>query len=174
MARAFPPAFCQQFFDENGKPLAAGKLYTYIAGSSTPVLTYKEIIGDSPANQNTNPIILDSAGYAKFVLEDDKAYKLVLKDKNDALKGTWDNVTQFFGIYISGEFPVHVEEKGSIPGHSFEVSLLPNGIGRNLLKNYHNLVPDSRYLQFKDFGGNVVVTLSDALQSWLSTEGYTP
>jgi hypothetical protein len=93
MARAFPPAYCQQFFDENGKPLAAGKLYTYLAGSNTPVLTYKEINGDSPANQNTNPIILDSAGYAKLVLDDDKAYKLVLKDKNDALKFTWDNVT---------------------------------------------------------------------------------
>ena len=93
MARAFPPAYCQQFFDENGKPLAAGKLYTYIAGSNTPVLTYKEISGDSPANQNTNPIILDSAGYAKLVLEDDKAYKFVLKNKNDALQFIWDNVT---------------------------------------------------------------------------------
>lgn len=174
MARAFPPAYCQQFFDENGKPLAAGKLYTYIAGSSTPVLTYKEIIGDSPANQNTNPIILDSAGYAKLVLEDNKAYKLVLKDKNDAIKGIWDNVTQFFGIDISGEFPVHVEEKGDIPGHSFEVSLAPNGISRNLLKNAHNLVPDSRYLKFTDFSGDVVVSLCDKLTNWLSTQGYVP
>lgn len=90
MARAFPPAYCQQFFDENGKPLAAGKLYTYVAGSSTPVFTYKSITG---GERNTNPIILDAAGYADFVLELGASYKFVLKDKNEAFKKQWDNVT---------------------------------------------------------------------------------
>lgn len=90
MARLFSPAFNQQFFDENGKPLAAGKLYTYVAGSSTPVRTYKSITG---SEINTNPIILDSAGYADFVLELGASYKFVLKDKNDAFKKQWDNVT---------------------------------------------------------------------------------
>lgn len=90
MARNFSPAFCQQFFDENGKPLAAGKLYTYVAGSSTPVFTYKSITG---SERNTNPIILDAAGYADFVLELGASYKFVLKDKNDAFKKQWDNVT---------------------------------------------------------------------------------
>ena len=90
MARNFSPAFCQQFFDENGKPLAAGKLYTYVAGSSTPVFTYKSITG---SERNTNPIILDAAGYADFVLELGASYKFVLKDKNDFLQKQWDNVT---------------------------------------------------------------------------------
>lgn len=90
MARLFSPAFNQQFFDENGKPLAAGKLYTYVAGSSTPVFTYKSITG---SERNTNPIILDAAGYADFVLELGASYKFVLKDKNDAFKKQWDNVT---------------------------------------------------------------------------------
>lgn len=90
MSRLFSPAFNQQFFDENGKPLAAGKLYTYVAGSSTPVATYKAITGSA---MNTNPIILDAAGYADFVLEVGASYKFVLKDKNDFLIKTWDNVT---------------------------------------------------------------------------------
>lgn len=90
MSRLFSPAFNQQFFDENGKPLAAGKLYTYVAGSSTPVATYKAITGSA---MNTNPIILDAAGYADFVLEVGASYKFVLKDKNDSLIKTWDNVT---------------------------------------------------------------------------------
>ena len=90
MARLFSPAFNQQFFDENGKPLAAGKLYTYVAGSSTPVMTYKSITG---SELNTNPIILDAAGYADFVLELGASYKFVLKDKNDVFKKQWDNVT---------------------------------------------------------------------------------
>ena len=90
MSRLFSPAFNQQFFDENGKPVAAGKLYTYVAGSSTPVATYKAITGGA---MNTNPIILDAAGYADFVLEVGASYKFVLKDKNDFLIKTWDNVT---------------------------------------------------------------------------------
>ena len=90
MSRLFSPAFNQQFFDENGKPLAAGKLYTYVAGSDTPVVTYKAITGGA---MNTNPIILDAAGYADFVLEVGASYKFVLKDKNDAFKKQWDNVT---------------------------------------------------------------------------------
>lgn len=90
MSRLFSPAFNQQFFDEDGKPLAAGKLFTYVAGSSTPVATYKAITGSA---MNTNPIILDAAGYADFVLEVGASYKFVLKDKNDFLIKTWDNVT---------------------------------------------------------------------------------
>lgn len=90
MSRLFSPAFNQQFFDENGKPVAAGKLYTYVAGSSTPVATYKAITGSA---MNTNPIILDAAGYADFVLEVGASYKFVLKDKNDFLIKQWDNVS---------------------------------------------------------------------------------
>lgn len=91
---SYPSAFCQQFFDENGKPLSGGKLYTYIAGSSTPVVTYKTISGGTEsANMNTNPITLDMAGMAELVISTDTAYKFVLFDKNNVRKYTWDNVT---------------------------------------------------------------------------------
>ena len=91
---SYPSSFCQQFFDENGKPLSSGKLYTYIAGSSTPVVTYKTISGGTEsANMNTNPIILDMAGMADLVISNDTAYKFVLFDKNNVKKYTWDNVT---------------------------------------------------------------------------------
>jgi hypothetical protein len=91
---SFPSAFCQQFFDENGKPLSSGKLYTYIAGSSTPVVTYKTISGGTEsANMNTNPIILDMSGKANLVISKDTAYKFVLFDRNDVKVDEWDNVT---------------------------------------------------------------------------------
>jgi len=32
----------QQFFDNNGIPLAGGLIYTYQAGSSTPLVTYTD------------------------------------------------------------------------------------------------------------------------------------
>ena len=91
---SFPSAFCQQFCDKNGKPLVGGKLYTYIAGSPTPVVTYKTISGGTEsANMNTNPIILDMAGMAELVISTDTSYKFVLFDRNDVKIATWDNVT---------------------------------------------------------------------------------
>ena len=94
---SYPSAFHHQFFDRNGKPLTDGKLYTYSAGTSTPVQTYKTIGDTSSANTNTNPIILDNAGMAYIVIETDKAYKFVLFDKNDAKIAEWDNVTGNIG-----------------------------------------------------------------------------
>lgn len=94
---SYPSAFHHQFLDLNGKPLTGGKLYTYSAGTPTPVPTYKTIGDTSSTNTNTNPIILDNAGMAYIVIETDKAYKFVLFDKNDAKIAEWDNVTGNIG-----------------------------------------------------------------------------
>ena len=48
-----------QFFDGNGKPLALGNLYYYVAGTTTPQNTYSDSAGTIP---NTNPIVLDGSG----------------------------------------------------------------------------------------------------------------
>ncbi len=48
-----------QFFDGNGKPLALGNLYYYVAGTTTPQNTYSDSVGAIP---NTNPIELDGSG----------------------------------------------------------------------------------------------------------------
>ena len=48
-----------QFFDNNGVPLSGGLIYTYLAGTSTPQATYTSASGTI---QNSNPIVLDSAG----------------------------------------------------------------------------------------------------------------
>jgi hypothetical protein len=72
---SYPSAFCQQFLDRNGNPLSGGKLYTYKAGTSNErIATYKTIGGTIAENTNTNPIILDSAGVARLVIEKGKAY----------------------------------------------------------------------------------------------------
>jgi hypothetical protein len=70
------PVAKQQFCDGNGTPLAGGFLYTYIAGTSTPLSTYTDESGDTP---NTNPIELDADGRAEVWLGSG-AYKFVLKD----------------------------------------------------------------------------------------------
>lgn len=84
-----PPVL--QFFDNDGNPLAGGKLYTYVAGTvSTPKATFTDESGATPA---TNPIILDSAGRATVWING--AYKFVLKDALDNTIKTTDNVTSF-------------------------------------------------------------------------------
>ncbi len=55
------PVVRQQFFGANGLPLAGGFVYTYVAGTSVPAPTYLDYTGTA---QNTNPITLDSGGFA--------------------------------------------------------------------------------------------------------------
>jgi hypothetical protein len=80
-----------QFFDNNGTILSGGKLYTYSAGSTSPLTTYTS---SSAATLNPNPIILDSAGRvpAEVWVNSSSIAKFVLKDSTDVLIGTWDNI----------------------------------------------------------------------------------
>lgn len=82
-----------QFFDNNGTPLAGGKLYTYLAGTTTPEASYTSSSG---ATTHSNPIVLDAAGRVpssnEIWLTDNVTYKFVLKDANDVLIATWDNI----------------------------------------------------------------------------------
>lgn len=82
-----------QFFNNDGVILAGGKIYTYAAGTNTPQATYTTIAGTIAHN---NPIILDASGRVpggEIWLTSNLAYKLVIKDTNNALIGTYDNLT---------------------------------------------------------------------------------
>jgi len=83
-----------QFFDANGNPLAGGKLYTYAAGTTTPLATYTDSTGLTP---NTNPIILDSRGEANVWL-DATQYKFELTTAADALIWTVDNISNALNL----------------------------------------------------------------------------
>ena len=63
-----------QFFAANGTPLVGGKLYSYAAGTTTPLATYTD---ESGGTANPNPVILDSRGEAS-VWFGSAAYKLRL------------------------------------------------------------------------------------------------
>lgn len=87
MAAAIP--FVRAWWpDVSGKPLAGGKLWTYQAGTNTPVASYTDSTGSVP---NTNPVILDSSGRASIYLAPG-SYKIVLMDKNDVVQWTEDKV----------------------------------------------------------------------------------
>jgi len=77
------------FVDAAGQPLVGGQLYTYIAGTTTLQTTYTDA---TATTANTNPIILDSRGEANVWLGG-AIYKFVLKDADDALIWTVDNIS---------------------------------------------------------------------------------
>ena len=108
----------QQFLDNNGNPLAGGKLFTYTAGSSTKQTTYSESTGSS---QNANPIVLDSAGRltSEVWLTSGVNYKVILTASTDSDPPTsplqtWDNLTGIndttvtLDEWVAGPAPTYV------------------------------------------------------------------
>jgi len=81
-----------QFFSNDGVPLSGGKIYTYLAGTTTVATTYTSNTG---LIANSNPIVLDSAGRVpnEIWLTQSTAYKFVLKDAGDVQIGSYDNIT---------------------------------------------------------------------------------
>lgn len=81
-----------QFFTNSGSPLAGGKLYTYVAGTTTPQVTYTSSSG---VTAHTNPIILNSAGRVPTgeIWLTASPYKFLLKDSTDVLIATYDNIS---------------------------------------------------------------------------------
>jgi nitrous oxidase accessory protein NosD len=63
-----------QFLDNNGNPVAGGKVYTYLAGTTTPLATYTSSAGTTA---NANPVVLDSAGRGSIWIKGE-SYKVVL------------------------------------------------------------------------------------------------
>lgn len=78
-----------QFFDANGKPLVGGKLFVYIAGTTTTAVTYS----DFNRTENTSPVILNDLGTCMLIVPSANLYKIVLYDRKGNLLLTRDNVS---------------------------------------------------------------------------------
>jgi hypothetical protein len=87
----------QQFFDNTGLPLNGGLIYTYQAGSTTPLATYTDINGTIA---NSNPIVLDSSGRLpnEVWLTYGFFYKFVVKTSAAVTLGTYDNLYGIIGV----------------------------------------------------------------------------
>ncbi len=92
-----------QFFDNNGAPLAGGKLYTYAAGTTTPATTYTSSSGATP---HVNPIILDSAGRvsSEVWLTSSVNYKFTLTTSADVVLWTKDDIPGIASAVDLGAF----------------------------------------------------------------------
>lgn len=81
-----PPIY--QFFDTTGLPLIGGLLFTYTAGTTTPLASYTDSTQTTP---NTNPIVLDANGQCTVWISA-AAYKFVLQNSLGVVQWTRDNI----------------------------------------------------------------------------------
>ena len=91
-----------QFLDNAGNVLTGGKIETYAAGTTTPQPTYTTSVGNIP---HSNPIILDASGRVpsggEIWLTDGLSYKFVLRDSNNVLIATYDNITGINSNFVA-------------------------------------------------------------------------
>jgi hypothetical protein len=126
-----------QFFSNDGLPLAAGKLQTYQAGSTTPLTTFTDSSG---LIANTNPIILGTSGRppSTIWLSDGFFYKFVLSDANDVVIQTYDNLYGIVDAQPPAATPIPT---GAILLWSGSIGSIPAGY---VLCNGNNGTPDLR------------------------------
>lgn len=112
-----------RFTGDNGNILAGGKIYTYVAGTTTNKATYKE---QAESNAHTNPIILDADGTAPggtgIWLLTDELYKIRIDDANDSTIATFDNVAAAGGTLTSG-----ITLGGNLDVNGFDITSNSNG-----------------------------------------------
>ena len=83
-----------QFFDNNGNILSGGNLYTYAAGTTTPLTTYTS---SAATTANSNPIVLDASGRVPYEIwiNTTSTAKFALYTSTGTLIGTWDNIPSY-------------------------------------------------------------------------------
>ena len=89
-------------FSDAGAPLSAGLVYTYAAGTTTPLATYSDSDLTTP---NANPVVLDSAGRATIYLTA-SSYKIVLKNSAGATVYTQDNIIAAAPYNVDLDVPI--------------------------------------------------------------------
>jgi len=99
MATSFAPQLLR-LFDELGELLANGFVYTYAAGTDTPLVTYQDLDGDV---ENLNPVELDAGATATIRVTNGVAYKFIVKDADGNTIYTEDDI-------IVGEVPAEADD----------------------------------------------------------------
>ena len=92
-----------QFFTNTGAVLTGGKLYTYAAGTTTPLVSYTTSAGNVA---RTNPVVMDAAGRVPDGGEiwiTSASYKFVLTDSTNVLIATYDNIS---GVGVASSYQI--------------------------------------------------------------------
>lgn len=158
------PNIFPQWVDANGNPYAGGKLYSYLAGTSTPTPVYKD---SALTTAHTNPVILDSAGRPPdgTIFVSSIAYKFILHTSADVLVATVDNVTPFGFSPAVGEqwFSFAGEETANVTATTYAGTDTIHQGTAILSLNSANLPPGVYKLNGVLFSASGASTISAAL-----------
>lgn len=105
----------RQYMDDNGDPLAGGKVASYLSGTSTPTPTY----ADATGTPNPNPVVLDSAGRCSIYLNTELTYKFLITDAADVLIDTVDPISPLPTVTPGNVFTV-APGSPAFPGFTFQ------------------------------------------------------
>ena len=154
-------------FGPTGQILAGGQLYTYQAGSSTPLATYTDYTGSVA---NLNPIILGSDGKLpnEMWLQYGFSYKFVLQDANSNLIDTYDNIA---GIITSVPATSPAVPSGCILIWSGSAGSIPSGF---VICDGTNGTPDLRNSFIIGAGNSYTVGQTGGSTSATLTQGNLP
>lgn len=75
----------QQLLDGNGNPVAGAKMWSYAAGTTTPLTTYSDA---ALTTANTNPVVTDADGRFPAIFLQAQDYKFAFLDASDTPFGT--------------------------------------------------------------------------------------
>jgi hypothetical protein len=125
------------FLGTTGLPLSGGKIYTYQAGSSTPLATYTTVNGTIA---NSNPITLGTDGRtpSEIWLTYGYNYKFILQDSVGSTIATYDNLYGILGTIPASSSTLPT---GMILLWSGSIGSIPSGY---LLCDGTNSTPDLR------------------------------
>lgn len=116
MSYTLAPYDSRQYFDDNGDPLAFGKVNTYLSGTTTPVFTF----ADSTGTLNTNPVVLSASGRARIYLDPLLSYKFIVTDANSVPVGlTMDPVSLNQATLQANVFQASTRGTVALPAFSF-------------------------------------------------------
>jgi microcystin-dependent protein len=157
-----------QLFDNEGKILVNGKIFTYLSGTTTPEATYSDLDGNVP---NENPIVLDSSGRVpvQVRLVAGTAYTFVITDQDDIVLSQTDNVEgipeTFGGDTVTIPFWINTNQT---PVKVDDTTFVING-------NWSEVFHDERRIRLLQSGGYIYgsilscVVTEPSLGSFLST-----
>jgi hypothetical protein len=108
-----------RFLSADGAPLAGGFLYSYVAGSSTPLPLYSDV---DLTVEHTNPVELDANGRPPggVIYVARAGYKFVLTDSDYVQQYVVDNVEDV-GATFAGNFGLVLAEGASDVVSGYEV-----------------------------------------------------
>jgi hypothetical protein len=166
------------FLSAEGIPLVGGKIYTYQAGSTTPLDTYTDYNGTIA---NTNPIILGTDGRCpdEIWLTYGYNYKFIIKDADDVTIQTLDNL---YGILQQAPASAPAVPSGCILLWSGASGSIPSGYylcdGNNGTPDLRNrfLVGAGDAYSVNQTGGSadaIVVTHTHTATSVVTDPGHT-